>query len=204
MTLEALEIGELGDEPLPEEVERFLQDATERIEAFIAGRGSEPVVGFVPCDFVMTYRALAGIRRRHLAAGDTFLEWGSGFGVVADLAAMLGFEASGIEIEAELVEEAETLAAEYDLPATFVHGSFIPTGADDLVDDLGEFSFIREGGPDGYEELGLDLDDFDVVFVYPWPGEAHVGLDIFDEYAGRGSLLVSYRGVEEIRMHRKV
>ena len=37
-----------------------------------------------------------------------------------------------------------------------------------------EYSWLITDADDGYEELELDPNDFDVVFAYPWPGEEYL------------------------------
>src|SRR5438067_13768394 len=107
---------------VPREVRAFLREAERRIEQF-QRQGRIP--GFVPSDFARSYAVLRALAADG-ARGNLFCEWGSGFGVVACLAAMLDFDACGIEIEAELVDAAQQLAADYDLPVQFLQGSFIP------------------------------------------------------------------------------
>src|SRR5205085_9980642 len=77
----------------------------------------------------IAYGVLNGLTVSGIPTGSLFCEWGSGFGVVACLAAFLEFDASGIEIEGELVDAARQLADDFDLPVEFIHGSFIPKGA---------------------------------------------------------------------------
>ena len=86
---------------LPARARRFLNEAERRILDF---QQSAKIPGFVPSDFERVYAVLQTISEQSLAAGPRFCEWGSGFGVVAGFAAMLGFETFGIEIELELVE----------------------------------------------------------------------------------------------------
>jgi hypothetical protein len=74
---------------------------------------------FVPSDYGATCPAASLLRA---APGRLFCEWGSGFGVVACLAALLDFDACGIEIDEELVEAARQLAQAFDLPQ-FVRGA---------------------------------------------------------------------------------
>ena len=189
--------------PLPEPVDALIRDAAARIDRFVEARTDDPIFGFVPSDFAAVYRVLWTIRSRRLAPGDAFLEWGSGFGVVALLAASLGFEATGIEIEPALVAEARRLAADHGLPVEFHEGSFLPAGAEPLADRTEEFAWLDVDGESAYEEMGLDPDDFDVIFAYPWPGEEHVVVDLFDACAATGALLVTYEGVEAVRVQRK-
>ncbi len=61
--------------------------------------------------------------------GAAFLEWGSGQGMVAILAALLGYDAVGVEIDEALVQESRELARRYDVSARFEHGSYEPNGA---------------------------------------------------------------------------
>jgi len=190
--------------PLPDAVAALLRAADERIERFQHDHRDDPIAAFVPSDFVAVYAAVQYVSDSGLASGSAFCEWGSGFGVVTILAAMCHFDACGIEIEPLLVDEAQQLAEEHDSSAHFVAGSFVPVGGEHFTDDVGEFSWLSLGGPDGHEELGLDPEDFDVIFAYPWPGEEHVVERLFEKYAAAGALLLTYRGKEQMRLHRKV
>src|SRR5260370_24041117 len=118
---------------IPRDVRAFLREADRRIERF---RTAAHVPGFVPSDYEHVYRVLRAVEEAELAPGRLFCEWGSGLGVVTGLAAMLGFDAFGIEVEGELVEEARRLADDFELAVEFVHGSFIPPGDEVLVEDL--------------------------------------------------------------------
>jgi hypothetical protein len=189
------------NEAIPPDVRRFIQVADERILSF---QQSAHIPGFVPSDAERVYRILSGIAGASMAAGPRFCEWGSGFGVVAGLAAMLDFEAWGIEIESELVEESRQLAADFELNAEFVHGSFIPRGGEDIVDKSDAFSWLVPHAGNAYEEMGLDLDDFDVVFAYPWPDEDRMTVDLFHRFASAGAILVTFRGGDDICIRRKM
>src|SRR5437762_3419739 len=102
-----------GGSAAPRGVRAFLRDAGRRIRQF-QRPGRAP--GFVPSDYAGAYAALQGVAAAGLAPGPRFCEWGSGFGVVAGLAALAGFDASGIEVEADLVAAARQLAGDHDLP----------------------------------------------------------------------------------------
>ena len=115
---------------------------------------------------------------------------------------MLDFDACGIEIEAELVDAARQLAADFDLPVEFVRGSFIPTGS--VLGDGSKFSWLCTDDDDAEEELGLAPSDFDMIFVYPWPDEEKLMEDLFDEHARPGSLLMEYQGGDIIKLKRKL
>ncbi|MFO0825394.1 MAG: hypothetical protein U0792_20125 [Gemmataceae bacterium] len=190
-----------SQEPIPADVRRFIADADERIERFHEGCR---VPGFVASDYALAYRRLRDLSASAFTRGRQFCEWGSGLGVVTCLAAMLDFDACGIEIEGDLVNEARQLAADFDNPAEFVQGSFVPRGAERRVYAAGEYSWFTTEGDHAYEELGLDISDMDVVFAYPWPDEEAVTAELFERYAGPGAVLVTYHGTDDLRIRRKV
>jgi hypothetical protein len=184
---------------LPRDVRAFLRAAGRRIERFQRERH---VAGFVPSDFAMAYRALCVLEAEGAAPGKLFCEWGSGFGVVACLAAMVGFDACGIEIEGELVAAARLLADDFGLPVEFAHGSFIPGGSKACFKREDEFAWLTTIEGRTEEQLGLDLADFDVIFAYPWPDEERVTAALFEHHAGAGAVLLTYHGDNDVRLRR--
>ncbi len=186
---------------LPGETARFIAEAERRIEEFQTAR---VIPGFVPSCYAGAYRVLRALSESALTRGRQFCEWGSGFGVVTCLATMLDFEACGIEVEAELVEEARRLAEDYAVPAEFAHGSFVPRGSEGRVYASGEYAWLTTDGDYAYEELGLELADLDVVFAYPWPDEEAVTGELFERYAGHGAILATFHGGDEFRVRRNV
>ena len=189
----------LSPAAVPGDVRSFLREAGRRIEQFqLAAR----VPGFVPSDYERAYGVLRALSEAGLAPGRLFCEWGSGFGVVACLAAMLDFDACGIEIDAELVDASRKLADDFGLPVEFVHGTFIPEGG--VINPDGDgFSWLVTEGDDAQEELGLAPDDFAVIFTYPWPDEERATADLFARFAAAGAVLVTYHGGDEFRARRK-
>jgi SAM-dependent methyltransferase len=157
---------------------------------------------FVAANYESVLEALIAQR----GPGLTFLEWGSATGVITIMADLLGYEAYGIELDASLVEIARTLAAKFDSKARFVAGSFLPEGyewkprtGDGRLGTIGQ-------GRSGYLELGRSLDDFDVVFGYPWQGEEAMMHDLMRCYGGAGARLMVHgtdRGVEVYRDGRR-
>ena len=186
---------------LPAEAARLIREAEERIDRF---QSECRVPAFVPCDYSAAFGVLRALAEGALARGRRFCEWGSGFGVVVGLAALLDFDACGIEIEGSLVEEARKLADDFELPVEFVQGSFVPRGAEDRVHAGGTYSWLTTEGDYAYDDLDLELSDVDVVFAYPWPDEEAVVCDLFDRYAGTGAILATYHGSAEFRLKRKV
>ena len=181
----------------------LIDDAVDRIGAFIESRLDDPIHSFVPSDFELVCGALQHVAASHLAPGGLFCEWGSGAGVVTHLAAMVGFDARGIEFEAELVDLARHLAADHGVAAEFFRGNFVPHAGQQIAEQTSEFEWLAVGGQDAYAEMGLDVDDFDVIFAYPWPGEQEVVERLFDRFAADGALLMTYNGeAEGIRLFR--
>jgi len=76
--------------------------------------------------FVAVYGALRALEESGELGGRWFCEWGSGLGVVACLASMLGFDAWGIEAEADLVRAARRLAWDFDVEVEFVARQLLP------------------------------------------------------------------------------
>jgi hypothetical protein len=183
-------------------VAKLLSDARQQI-AMLEEESRISIPAFVPSDFELVYRALTGINKRNLAAGRRFLEWGSGIGAVTCLGVLTGFDAVGIEIEPKLVGIAEDLAEQHGIATQFARGSFVPSDAEIRVEASGEFAWLSTGGPDGYLELQLEPDDFDVIFAYPWPGEEQVIFDLFENCASVGALLLTYHGQDGLRLQRK-
>jgi hypothetical protein len=190
--------------PAPPEVAEFILDAQSRVESFIDSHLTEPIHSFVPSDFSLVYGVLRHVADARLAAGPAFCEWGSGAGVVTCLAAMVGLDACGIEFENDLVELSTRLAGDYHVKAGFCRGNFVPRGGQKIAEQVGEFEWLATGGSDPYDQMGRDIDDFDVVFAYPWPGEEQVIERLFDRFASSGALLMTYNGeTEGVRLFRR-
>jgi hypothetical protein len=153
---------------------------------------------FVPADYDHVLRTLLQLR----APGLRFLEWGSATGVITIMADLLGYEAYGIELDARLVGVARDLAERFDSRARFAAGSFLPSGyryrsrtGDDRIGTIGF-------GQSAYPALGHPLEDFDVVYGFPWHGEEAMMLDLMRAYGGTGARLVLHGGSEGIRVYR--
>ena len=150
--------------------------------------------GYVSADYEAVYASLAQLRGRVL----TVLEWGSGLGIVTIMASRMGFEAYGIEAEMELVEHAEDFAQAYGPHARFAQGSFVPD----------EFQWDPSNGdtvfqtiidvPSAYDELDMELRDFDLVYAYPWPEEITLYHNILRKLGRRDSLFLWYDAREGI------
>lgn len=178
----------------------FLREADQRIERF---QFDHHIPGFVPSDFPKAYRMLRSLVASELATGNLFCEWGSGYGVVTCLAAMLDFDAWGIEIEGDLVDAARRLASDFDLPAQFIRGSFIPKGSEVSLDDNG-FAWLTTDGEDLRDEMDLGIDDFNVIFAYPWPDEERTVDRLFERHAAEGAILFTCHENGTTQLRRKM
>ena len=145
---------------------------------------------FVAADYNVVLETLLSLRTPDRGRASTFIELGSGHGVITIMADLLGFDAAGIELDASLVAVARDLAKRYESKARFVAGSYMPLGyrwksptGDSRMGTLGS-------GPSAYMELGRALDDFDIVYVYPWEGEAPIIRDLARRYANPRAKLV--------------
>lgn len=150
---------------------------------------------FVPCDQRLAVEPLRRLRRD----ATTFLEFGSAAGVVTILADRLGFEAYGIEIEPWLVRQATDLAQRLRSGATFVEGSFVPREYQEDVTLLAPDRLTPTGGADAYDEIGMTLRDFDVVFAYPWPGEEDWLFELMRRHARPRARLLTYDATDGFR-----
>jgi len=143
---------------------------------------------FIPADYDIVLQQLLPLRQ----PGASFLECGCATGVITIMADLLGFDACGIESDAELVATARQLAKKYESRARFAVGSFLPTGYEyrDADGDkrLGTLSLDDSG----YPQLARSLDDFDIVFAYPWEGESAILVDLMKRHGRRDAQLILY------------
>jgi hypothetical protein len=153
---------------------------------------------FVAADYHSVRSALVSLRK----PGRRFLEWGSATGVVTIMADLLGFDACGIELDSSLVDVAREFASRWRSNARFVAGSFIPMGWQwNRPDGNGRHGTIGEGRS-GYLELGRSLDDFDVVYAFPWMGEEQMMLDLMSCHGREDALLVLHTPQNGTRIYQ--
>ena len=167
----------------------------ERFDRDVRGTAFHP---FVAADYEVVLAALLPLR----GPGRRFLEWGSATGVITIMADLLGFDACGIELDASLVATARALAARHGSRARFVVGSFLPAGYVWRTRDGDARTGTIGAGPSGYLQLGRALEDFDVVFGYPWGGEAPLMQDLMQRYGRRDALLLLHDASDGIRAYR--
>lgn len=187
--------------PLPEPVRALLAAAAsahERHHATARTLGT----GFVASDYEGAFRLLRALFHQE-PDRRTFCEWGSGLGIVAGLAAGVGYRAAGLEVDRRLVAASRELLAAHDLTVDIAHGSFLPADEAPPADAPLDARTVWSAAS-GYDELGRDLADFDVVYAYPWPGEERAYAKVFLDHADFGALFVTFHGEDGFRVRRKV
>jgi hypothetical protein len=186
------------DPALRERLDAVMEAGFELFDRFDRTVRQRDFHAFVAADYPRVLEALVPLR----GDGLRFLEWGSATGVITILADQLGFDACGIELDESLVEVARELAGRFGSGARFAAGSFLPTGyvwrtagGDARMGTIGT-------GASGYLALGVPLDEFDVVYGYPWAGEEPMMHDLMRSYGARGARLVLAGGTEGVRVFR--
>jgi hypothetical protein len=168
-------------------------------DRFDRSTGVESFHPFVAADYDVVLKALIPFR----APGLKFLEWGSASGIITIMADLLGFQAFGIELDPELVRIARTLALRLDSGATFTEGSFLPQGYRFRPPDGdGRLGTIGHG-PSGYIQMGRHLDEFDLVFAFPWGGEEPLMLDLIRVYGRPDAHLLLHTVNDGVRVYRE-
>lgn len=189
---------EMTDGTLDQRLDALCADGWEIWEHFDRTVRQHHFHPFVPANYNVTRSVLTSLR----APGRRFLEWGSATGIITIMAEMLGFEACGIEIDDAFVAIARDAAARHRSAARFVAGSFLPTGYVYRTDNgQGRTGTIADG-TSGYLALGRPLEEFDVVFGYPWTGEEGVMLDVMRQYGAPDALLLLYAPDDSVRIYR--
>lgn len=189
--------------PIPLDVETALRQSHLRIQAFQDRWDQPQIEQFVASDYELVFRVIRWIVEQRMMTGNRMLEWGCGFGVVAALGSILGLDVTGIEAEKRLLCEAETTMKEFGVPVELVWGNFLPAGSESLSHNP-DFPSIGHRVPCAYQQIGSDLDDFSLVFGYPWPGEWAFHEAVFARYGAAGGLLVLFCGPNDVRVWRKV
>ncbi len=201
--LEQLDFDWDNSTEIPTAIERILQDADQVLQAYWDQWTKKPIEQYVACDFRDVWHALSKLTESKLAKGNTFCEWGCGFGIVTGLASQLGWEAVGIEAESFLVDQANRFLARNRLKGEILHGNFLPRGSERLASSQSNHASLFHQVVIAYEQHDLELDDYALVFAYPWPGEHHFLQEVFRLYAGDGALLMMFLGPYEIELYRK-
>jgi hypothetical protein len=168
---------------LPRELTRFIEVAEERVDEYQESVGEQLSPRFEPADHQEVAEALVWLRREMPCEGARFCEWGCGFGVVAGLADLLGFEAFGIEVDPVVFGLAEELRALYGLGTRLWLGNFLE--------------------PVPANRRAFDPARFDLIYAYPWPGEEDGIKEHFDRHAAETAYLLLFLGFGDLRLYQK-
>ena len=191
---------------LPPEAASLVAEGRERADAFYLEEIDQPSAGFLAGDYELVHAALVALREGDLLSGSRFCEWGSGLGVIVGLAAQLGYDAFGIEIQEYLTDQSREWLAAKGLTATFGTGTCVPDALRERFgsgSEHGSGSGLANPAPDGYQALSIDPQSIDLFYVYPPPADEEIILDLFDALAKPGAVLLSYRGEDDVLVHRK-
>jgi SAM-dependent methyltransferase len=176
------------EDALQTKMTRLIAEGREIARAFDRDVRQKNWHPFIAADYDVVLRQLLPLRQ----SGASFLECGCATGVITIMADLLGFDACGIEIDADLVAIARRLADKYESSARFALGSFLPTGYEyrDSNGD-GRLGTLTQGHS-AFPQLARSLEDFDIVFAYPWNGEAGVLEDLVKRHGRSGARLLLY------------
>ncbi|ETX01305.1 MAG: hypothetical protein ETSY1_07890 [Candidatus Entotheonella factor] len=211
MAIETIEL-ELLEAHIPDPVARLIDTCSRGWERFFADHDDQ-APGFVPSVPELVFSALEEVTQRHLPPNRVFCEWGSGFGTVACMAALLGYEAYGLEIEEELVRLSRAMARRLRIPVEIICTSMFPEGyGSHPGDDRGKLSrpepfcssHLPYGHPLRYRGMDIDVAEIGMFFVYPWAHERELIQELFDAVAAPGAILMSYHNDKDICVFRKV
>jgi hypothetical protein len=213
MTLEAIAL-EGPEARVSDHVARLIATCSRSWERFFADHDDQ-APRFVPSVPERVFAVLEEVTRRKLPPTQVFCEWGSGFGTATCLAALLGYEAYGLEIDEELVRLSRALARRLGIRVTMLCTSFLPAGyaasaggdgaalvTPASVRDHHDTAEAR--GPLRYDGMEIAIADIGVFFAYPWPEERELMQELFEAVAREGALLVVYHTDTDIRVFRKV
>ena len=196
-------------------VARLIETCSRGWERFFADHDDHQAPRFVPSVPERVFAVLEEVTTRNLPPNRVFCEWGSGFGTATCLAALLGYEAYGLEIDEELVRRSRAIARRLRIPVTMLCTSLFPEGygayagvdgaalvAPESLSDHND----EDRGPLRYDgmDIKIDIADIGVFFAYPWPEEQELMQQLFDAVAREGAILVVYHTDKDIRVVRKV
>jgi len=197
----------------PGRIAAFLADAEMRIDHLFDSEQNKRIPRFIPSDPLAIFRAIDFVTREDLPLGRVFCEWGSGFGVATGIAALLGYESYGIEIEPSLAAASQSLATDQGIEFTILNTSYIPEGFESYAAVGGEELVLPENFSDHgdgfgqvpiYDGMPYSTDEIDLFFVYPWPGEQEFMQQLFEAIATEGAILLTYLEDGEVSVHQKV
>lgn len=200
MPLQTLSLS-LSVKPPPMEIVEWIDEANRRREDFYEEGLGLRIPKYVPSNPEMVYAAIYNLKENTQLRGDTFCEWGSGFGIATGIASLVGMEAYGLEIEPELINRSRKLAADMNVPMTILDSDYLPEGFDESEEMGGKELILPEATMAGSihpDYDGLDPGEVDLFFVYPYPDQEEMMMDLFDAVSTHGAVLLLYREEGEV------
>ena len=193
---------------MPPAVDSWIREAHSRMDDFYSAGLGKRYPKYIPSDTEMVYSAISTLIGSGILEGNVFCEWGSGLGVATGIASLLGMEAYGIEIEELLATQSRELAKDLEVPLTILQTSYLPEGFEECEGVGGKDLILPEarttrGGvvyPPEYE--GLDPAEVDLFFVYPWPDQEEMMMDLFEAVASPFAVLLMYRSDGDLAAYR--
>lgn len=209
MSLEQLTL-RLKPGEIPNDVATMLAEADRRCDDFFDAGLGRRFPRYLPSDPAIVYAAMVSLKEAGHVRGNVFCEWGCGFGVATCMASLIGYEAYGIEIEPGLADLANQLAVDHKIPVEILCISYLPEGYEECEGIGGKDLLPPEATTSRGEFIdttpsydGLDPDEVDLFFVYPWPGQEELMLDLFKAVSSEDAILLIYHGEREIAAYRR-
>jgi hypothetical protein len=212
MAIEAIEIEGLGA-VVSDKVARLIETCSRGWERFFADNDDHQAPRFVPSVPEIVFAALDEVTKQNLPPNRIFCEWGSGFGTATCMAALLGYQAYGLEIEEELVWLSRAIARRLGIPVEIICTSMFPKGYDSHS-GVGGVELVRpeslsddndnNQSPLRYDGMDIDIAEIGLFFAYPWPEERELIQELFDAVAAAEAILVAYHTDKQVCVFRKV
>jgi hypothetical protein len=207
MAIEEIDI-EVPEAVVPGSVARLITTCSRGWERFFADH-DDPAPRFVPSVPEIVFAALQEVTEQHLPPNRIFCEWGSGFATATCMAALLGYKAYGIEIEAELVSLSRAIARRLRVPVEIICTSMFPKGYGS-ISGVGRAELVKPESfshhhqkPLRYDGMDIDIADIGLFFAYPWPEERELMQELFDAVAAAEAILVAYYTDRNVCVFRK-
>ncbi len=195
---------------IPDDITALLAEGSQRCDGFFEAGLGRRYPRYLPSNPAIIYAAIVSLKKSGDLRGDVFCEWGCGFGIAACMASLLGFESYGIEIEPEIAEFADQLAKDHNLPVEILNTSYLPEGYEECEGIGGKDLLPPEATSSGGVPIdttpiydGLDPGEVDLFFVYPWPGQEGLMMDLFKAVATEDAILLIAHGEREITAYRR-
>ena len=188
----------------------MLAEAEKRCDAFFEAGLGRRYPRYLPSNPEKVYSAIISLKKSGLLRGNTFCEWGSGFGIATCMASLSGFEAYGIELEDGLVDLSTQLAEDLNIPVEILCTNYLPEGYEECEGHGGKDLLLPQATTSGGGIIdttpiydGLDPDGVDLFFAYPWPGQEEFMMDLFSEVASEDAIFLIYHADASMTAYRQ-